>query len=172
MLNNKKLKRNNRSKDYNRRNSYIKNPVTLLENNLNAPTRPETGFVSVGVHTALGALPVENAVVTFYTISESGDEEVIYHLISDRNGRVPNVELPVEYNPTDPLESPKFYFSTYNMRVQAEDYNTFNVQKLRVFPGITTDYTVNLVPLAQNSQNEMKEYNVIIPPSPVDRSNE
>ncbi len=80
-----------------------------------------TGYINVGVYTALGALPVKDAVVTIYTIDEDGEENALYHVVSNINGRVPTMEVPVEYNPENPLESPTFYFSTYNMRVQAID---------------------------------------------------
>lgn len=177
---NKKNNKNNKNKPYRAQNMYNNKNASskkikvanLSVHNLETPAEPETGFISVGVYTALGALPVENAVVTIYIINDEGEEEAIYHLITDENGRVPDIELPVIYNSDDPLESREFYFSTYNMRIQAENYNTFNVQQLRVFPGITTDYNVNLVPVLPGAPNGIKEYNVIIPPSPIDKSNE
>ena len=180
MQNNSRNKKNNRNKLYRAQNMYNNKraspkkvkAVNLPTNNLETPTEPETGYIAVGVYTALGALPVQNAVVTVYIINDEGEEEAIYHLITDENGRVPDIELPAIYDADNPLESSEFYFSTYNMRVQAENYNTFNVQQLRVFPGITTDYSINLVPILPGAPNGLKEYNVIIPPSPIDKSND
>lgn len=137
-----------------------------------APTTPEAGYISVGVYTALGALPVPNAVVTIYTIDESGEENALYHYVTDENGRIPTVALPSYYDPSNPLESPKYYFTTYNMRVQAINYYTVNILDLRVFPGVTTVYRVDLIPVMAGSETDHPERTIIIPPSPIDKSND
>lgn len=133
---------------------------------------PQVGYISVGVYTALGALPVPNAVVTIYTIDESGEENALYHYVTDENGRIPNVALPSFYNPSNPLESPKYYFTTYNMRVQAINYYTVNVLDLRVFPGVTTVYRIDLIPVMAGPETDHPERTIIIPPSPIDKSND
>lgn len=142
------------------------------EINIQIPENAQTGYLNVGVYTALGALPVSNAVITVYIIDENGEEEALYILITDGNGRVQTITLPVAYNPSDPAESPEYYFTNYNMRVEAENYNTFNVRQLRIFPGISTDYNVNLVPVLPGAPSDIKEYDLTIPPMPIDRSNE
>ena len=133
---------------------------------------PETGYINVGVYTALGALPVSDAVVTIYTIDEDGEENAIYHVVSDANGRVPKMELPVEYDPENPLLSPEFYFSTYNMRIQAIGYYTMNVFDVRIYPDVSTNYRAILIPVMAGGLEEESEQNVVIPPIPAEISNE
>ena len=67
--------------------------------------------------------------------------------------------------------SPNFYFSTYNMRVQAIGYYTVNVIDLRVFPNTTTNYNIDLVPVMEGSQEEDLEQTFVIPLIPADISN-
>lgn len=132
----------------------------------------ETGSVSVGVYTASRALPVPDAVVTVFHVDENNDEHVLAHYVTDRNGRIPDIVLPVIYNPTDPMESTEFYFTTYNLRVQAFNYYTQNVLDIRVFPHTTTRFNIDLIPVAAGvPSSEAPEQTIVIPPSPVDFSN-
>lgn len=132
----------------------------------------DVGYISVGVFTASGALPVEDAVVTVYRINSDGEENVIYNVVTDASGQVPTLELPVIYNPRNPLVSPEFYFTTYNLRVQAINYYTFNLLDIRVFPDTTTSFTIDLIPVAVGPGGEAPSRTVVIPPSPIDESNE
>jgi len=126
-------------------------------------TPEEVGYINVGVFTASGALPVPDAVVTLYHTYEDGEQHVLYHFVTDESGLVPVMEVPVEYQgegqPTD-------YFSTYNLRVQAMGYYTYNILDIQVFPNITTNYRINLIPAAQGGNNSMPEQTVVIPRRP------
>jgi len=140
--------------------------------NTQLPEETETGTISVGVYTASRALPVQDAVVTVYHLDESGDEHVLAHYVTDRNGRIPDIILPVVYTPGDPLESAEFYFSTYNLRVQAFNYYTQNMLDIRVFPHTTTRFNIDLIPVAAGvPSGEAPERTIVIPPSPIDFSN-
>lgn len=131
-----------------------------------------TGYLSVGVYTASRALPVEDAVVTVYRLDEDRNEHVLAHYVTDRNGRIPDIALPAIYNPEDPLESPEFYFSTYNFRVQAFNYYTQNFLDIRIFPDTTTRFNVDLIPVAAGVPiGDAPEQTIVIPPSPIDFSN-
>ena len=170
------------NKPYRVRNKLLRKVEALNQNNTpqvnkEAPaneTKPETsvGYLAIGVFTALGALPVPGAVVTIYNYNARGEETALYHLITDENGRVPNVQLPVVYDPTNPLTSPDFYFTTYNMRIQAINYYTVNVLDIRIFPDITTGYRVDLIPVMSGAPVDQREQTIVIPPSPIDKSNE
>ena len=145
----------------------------LNENQLNKESPPvETGFVNVIVNTALGALPIQDAVVTLYVTDQEGNEEALYHLVTDISGKVPKMTLPVVYNPQNPSESLQYFFSTYNLRVQAIGYYTQNIIDIRVFPDIATNYTVTLIPVKQGGDEDGGSRTIVIPPSPVDISNE
>lgn len=167
-----------RTKTYKAHNMIVKKleteapaPAPAVVVDTQEQPQPETGYINVAVYTALGALPVRDAVVTVYTIDENGDENALYHVVSDMNGRVPPMEVPVTYDPDNPLQSEEFYFSTYNMRVQAIGYYTTNIIDLRVFPGIATNYRVILIPVMQGGSEEESQ-TFVIPPTTVDISNE
>jgi len=129
------------------------------------------GHIRVRVSTALGALPVRDAVVTVYLTDEEGEEHALYHLVSDISGQVPLITVPVVYDPSDPRESPEYFFSTYNLRVQAIGYYTQNILDVRVFPDTTTNFNISLVPVMQGGTEEDSR-TIVIPPSPIDISNE
>lgn len=131
----------------------------------------EVGYISVGVFTASGALPVEDAIVTVYTVDNEGEENVISHLITDANGQVPSMELPIYYNALSPLENPEYYFSKYNLRVQAINYYTVNILDFRVFPNTTTNFNIEMIPAAIGPVEISPDMTYVIPPSPVDISN-
>lgn len=140
-------------------------PISQIDDDI------KTGYLSVGVFTALQALPVPDAVVTIYLFDKDDEEEPLYILVTDENGRIPDVELPVSYNPDDPFSSSEYYFTQYNLRVQAINYYTVNVLDVRVFPDITTVYKIDLIPVMAGATKE-PEQTIVIPPSPIDESNE
>lgn len=144
---------------------------TKVNENLYEDIIESTGYINVGVYTALGALPVKDAVVTIYALD--GDEEIaLYILGTDISGRVPRMEVPVFYDETNPLQSPDFYFTTYNMRVQAIGYYNVNVIDLRVFPNTATNYSVVLIPVMEGGTEEESNQTIVIPETPADISNE
>lgn len=131
----------------------------------------EVGYISVGVFTASGALPVEDAVVIVYTTDVYGDEVVLAHLVTDANGQVPIIEVPVVYDRANILESSEYFFSTYNLRVMAINYYTVNILDIRVFPNTTTNYTIDMIPVPAGTTTD-PERTFVIPPSPIDISND
>lgn len=141
----------------------IQSPITVEETTTIQPT---VGSVSVGVFTALGALPVKDAIVTIYLVDQNGEEVVFYYRTTDESGRIPDTNLAVFYDPSNPYVSPEFYFTTYNMRVQAINYYTQNILDFRVFPGVKTNLRVNLLPVIQGEDQETApEQTIVIPPT-------
>lgn len=168
-----------RNKPYVARNKIVKKAEVppelplLNENQLNLEeSNIQHGYVNVGVYTALGALPVKDAVVTVYVTDEKGEERALYHLISDISGRVPKMTLPVVYTPNGPPESSEYYFSTYNLRIQAIGYYTQNILDIRVFPETATNFRIILIPVMHGGNEDEPGQTIVIPPSPVDISNE
>ena len=149
------------------KNMLIKITETLPadENHVREEESAETGYLTVGVFTALGALPVENAVVTVYHSLENGDVDTHAQLITDANGRVPDIELPVLQ---DPSVTSRYYFTNYNLRVMANNYYTVNVLNIRIFPGIKTNYRIDMIPVIAGETGTVPEQTFIIPPSPLD----
>ncbi|WP_313344879.1 carboxypeptidase-like regulatory domain-containing protein [Sedimentibacter sp.] len=139
----------------------------MISKKLEIPTQPEegsVGYISTVVYTASGALPVPDAIITVYNINEAGEENILFHLVTDRSGNSPLITLPVMRGERE------YEFTTYNIRVQAIGYYTTNVLDVRVFPDVTTTYRINLIPTAQGTDKENGQ-TVIIPPIPLDITN-
>ena len=166
------IQKYSKNKPYKAHNMMIKKfEANIVPPSTNEINNIKTGYINVGVYTALGALPVKDAVVTVYVTNEEGDEIALYHVVTDANGRVPRMEVPVFYDDTNPLQSPNFYFTTYNMRIQAIGYYTVNVIDLRVFPDTATNYRVVLIPVMEGGTEEENGQTIVIPPNNVDISN-
>lgn len=149
----------------------LTNNIFSLEQAPEVGTPQKVGYLSISTFTASGALPVAGAVITIYTFDESGEENSLGVYTSDANGQVPLITLPVTYNRLDPLESSEFFFSTYNLRAQAINYYTVNIIDLRIFPDTTTYFQIDMIPAAAGPTRG-PEQTIIIPPSPVDISND
>lgn len=169
---------NNASKPYRALNMVVRKAEEPIENEpINQEeitsedktiNQDEVGYISVRVYTALGALPVPGAVVTIYSKAENGEENAINQLVTDANGNIAHIELPVLLDSIDPSFKSKYYYSTYNMRIQALGYYTVNVLDLRIFPGISTDYKIDLIPAIVESPRKIPEQTIIIPPPPIE----
>lgn len=159
--------RYNMPKPYTAKNMIAKTLETPQLPPNETPESEETGTLSVGVFTALGALPVENASVIVYRVLDEGEVQSYAQQTSDSSGRVPDIMLPVI---RDPLDTSQYYFTTYNLRVLAQNYYTVNVLNLRMFPGIKTNYKIDMIPVVAG-ETGAPEQTFIIPPSPIDNSN-
>nr|WP_300093011.1 hypothetical protein [Sedimentibacter sp.] len=159
--------RYNMPKPYTAKNMMAKTLETPQLPPDETPENEETGTLAVGVFTALGALPVENASVNVYRILEGGEEQSYAQNTTDSSGKVPDILLPVM---RDPLDTSQYYFTTYNMRVIAQNYYTVNVLNFRIFPGIKTNYKVDMIPVVAG-ETGAPEQTFIIPSSPIDNSN-
>jgi len=158
---------------YMARNMLVKKAEILVQQPIidDTTAEAEKGYLALGVFTALGALPVANAAITVYETLVNGEQLTHAQLLSDANGRVPDIELPVTYNPLNPYMSTKYYFTPYNLRVQANNFYTVNVLNLCIFPDIKTSYKIDMIPVIA-VETGVPEQTFVIPPSPIDRSNE
>lgn len=127
------------------------------------------GYIEVSVYTALGALPVENALVTIF-VNEDGQERVITYFRTGNDGQTTPLEVPVEYDPAVPDTDPENYYSTYNVRVAADGYQTAKVKNVQVYPKTKTIMAVNLVPIANGEPLDSPGIDVVIPPRGFDES--
>lgn len=130
----------------------------------------KTGYLLVNTQTALGALPVANASVKVFAVDEKGTEHILVQETTDISGKAPLIELPVIFTPGSPLESYKYFFAIYNMKVEAQGFLTVNVIHLRIFPETTTIYRVDMVPTSPGDKVS-PDKTIIITPNPIDLSN-
>lgn len=140
-----------------------------MSNNLH--NQIEEGTLSVGVFTALQALPVKGAEVIVYDILENGTEHIHAYFVTDENGRIPDIILPIQHDPLRLFGSTVYHYTTYNIRVKAVNFYPVNILNFRLFPNTKTIYTIEMLPIIPGETVHTPEEILVIPPSPIDESN-
>ncbi len=148
---------------YGSRNIYPKRYVNMLENTNN------TGFIRLNIVRQGDKTPVPNATITIYVTSGTERDVPIMHLITTLNPV--RVDLPIAYNLGIQIEGPEYYFSTYNLRVDAFGYFATSVYNIRLFPGITSDFEINMIAISRPEGIPNIEERTDIPPHPRDSLN-
>ena len=107
--------------------------------------RSSVGYLTVMVSTARGAIPLEGATVNIRNDDEE-NSEVIFSLLSDRDGKTPKVSLSTP--PTENSEAPGMApaFSTYNIDVFKEGYIPLFFHNVPIFPGVISIQPAVMVP--------------------------
>ena len=102
-----------------------------------------TAELRVLVTTALGALPLENAIVSVSTApDETGMRTLLYSVTTDSGGMTPSMIL------TTPPRSNSF--AVYTVEISAEGYTPLTALHIAMFSGVPTMLPVALTPLAEN----------------------
>ena len=103
------------------------------------------GYLTVMVTTARGAIPLEGATVNIRN-DDPDSSEMIYSLLSDRDGKTPKVSLPTPpmSNSTSPNNSPAF--ATYNIDVFKNGYTPLYFHNVPIFPSVISVQPAVMVP--------------------------
>ncbi|WP_019228700.1 hypothetical protein [Sedimentibacter sp. B4] len=152
-------------------NNQPLNSSEIILSEFSMQNQIENGALSVGVFTACQALPVKNAEVTVYDILEDGTEHIHARSITDENGRIPDVVLPVQHDSQNLYGRPKYPFTTYNIRVTSDNFYTVNIINFRIFPNVKTSYSINMHPIIPGETVHIPEETLEIPSSIIDGSN-
>lgn len=144
------------SKPYRAKNMII----NILE------TNNGTGFLEVSVFSDQTKEPISGAEVSIYKFivrgvyGEAGDEELIVAYITDENGKVPIIELPVIHEVEVNNGKTDFSRIQYHMNIKASGYNTVTVINMEIFRDQTLVFNVNLAP---DIPGENRSQFIIIP---------
>ena len=107
-----------------------------------------TAELRVLVTTALGALPLENAIVSVSTApDDTGMRTLLYSVTTDSGGMTPVMVLdtPPRSNSLSPGSGPPFA-----VEISAEGYTPLTALHIAMFSGVPTMLPVALTPLAEN----------------------
>lgn len=137
----------------------------------NLQNQIEEGTLSVGVFTALQALPVKGAEVIVYDILENGTEHIHAYFVTDENGRIPDILLPIQHDPLRLFGSTKYHYTTYNMRVKAVNFYPVNIMYLCIFPNLKTIYNIEMLPIIPDETLYTPQEILVMPPSTIDEFN-
>ncbi len=146
-------------------NLYNSKNINSSQSNMPGNIR-NTGFIRFNIINQRGEPPVTNATITIYVTDGMQRDIPIMHLITTINPI--RIELPMAYELGTQIVGPEYNFSTYNIRVDAFGYFANVVYNVRLFPNITTDFDVVMVPIASIGSENTIEERTNIPPHPRD----
>lgn len=105
-----------------------------------------TGYIQVRAYESYAQLPLQNVAITV----TSTDGTAIAMRITDRNGRINPIEVPVpdrdESLSPDPPDRP---FAVLNLYAHKRGYERVESENLQVFAGTTTLQNLEMIPLAE-----------------------
>lgn len=120
----------------------------------------ENGFLKIRVTTGLGKFPLNGAKVTVYA---SPDQTPIQTVMTDENGYCPIITLPVSYNPEIREMDPVYYYTDYSFGVSFNNYYPTATYSVQAFPGITTEFDINMNPVPAIDPLTQRELQTEIP---------
>jgi len=110
---------------------------------------PATGFIQLRAYTSTAQFPLKDVAITV----TSSDGTAIAMRLTDRNGLIVPIELPVpdleESLQPDPQERP---FATVNLYARKQGYEQVESENLQVFADTTTYQNLEMIPLAELPQ--------------------
>ena len=105
-----------------------------------------TGYIQVNAYESFARLPLKDVAVTV----TSEDGTAIALRLTDRNGRITPVEIPVpdlaDSQFPDPPERP---YAVVNLYAHLRGYETVEAENLQVFAGTVTDQDLMMIPLSE-----------------------
>ena len=111
---------------------------------------PATGYIQVHAYTSFAQLPLEDVAITV----TSTDGTAIALRITDRNGQITPIEIPVpdlaESQSPDPPEKP---FASVNLYAHKNGFEQIEAENLQVFANIITDQNLMMIPLSELPQS-------------------
>lgn len=149
---------------YPSRNLYPNLYVNMLETTNS--NMYNTGFMRLNIIKSSDKTPVSNATITIYVTDGLQRDIPVMHLITTINPI--RIELPMANDLGTQIVGPEYDFSTYNLRVDAFGYFARNIYNIRLFPGVTTDFEIELVLVRQIEAQPLIEERLDIPPHPRD----
>lgn len=105
-----------------------------------------TGYIQVNAYESYARLPLKDVAITI----TSEDGTTIAMRLTDRNGQIVPVEIPVpdlaESQSPDPPERP---FAAVNLYAHLRGYEQVESENLQVFANTVTDQDLMMIPLAE-----------------------
>lgn len=107
---------------------------------------PATGYIQVHAYTSFAQLPLEDVAITV----TSTDGTAIAMRLTDRNGQITPIEIPVpdlaESQSPDPGEKP---FANVNLYAHKRGFEQIEAENLQVFADTVTEQNLMMIPLSE-----------------------
>lgn len=105
-----------------------------------------TGYIQVNAYESFARLPLKDVAITI----RSEDGTAIALRLTDRNGQITPVEIPVpdlaESQSPDPPERP---YAVVNLYAHLRGYETVEAENLQIFADTVTDQDLMMIPLSE-----------------------
>ena len=107
---------------------------------------PATGYIQVRAYTSQAQYPLEDVAITI----TASDGTALAMALTDRNGRIPPIPIPVpdrtESLTPDPAERP---YTIVNLYAHKRGYERVESENLQVFADTTTLQNLEMIPLSE-----------------------
>ena len=119
-----------------------------------------TGFLVVRASTALGAIPLEGALVNIRTaadraVSATENGTLVASLRTNRDGLTSRVALPAPSKVLSESPGNELPYAVYDLDVSLDGYATQYFQRLPIFDTITSLQAVEMTPLPEGQRPEL-----------------
>lgn len=146
-------------------NNYDKGYINkVFKTESEVPINRGTGFIELYIFTERGQFAIAGALITVYARKDNNSVQVF----NTSSEAFPiTIGLPIA-NPSGTLiKGPQYYFTTYDMTVEAKNFAPYRINNIRLFENNTMKLDVNLVAIIQG-QFPVPETIINIPPHPRD----
>jgi 5-hydroxyisourate hydrolase-like protein (transthyretin family) len=123
-----------------------------------------TGFMRLHIIDKVTGQDIPYATITVYVTDEERRDIPIMHLVTTINPA--RIELPIANKLGTLIRGPEYDFSTYNISVDIFGYFTNIIYNNRLFPNVTTDFVIEMIPMTQ--PQPIIEERLELPPHPRD----
>lgn len=105
-----------------------------------------TGYITVSAYTSFARIPLQDVAVTV----TSADGTAIAMRLTDRNGQIRPIEIPVpDLAASLTPDSGEIPFTRVNLYARLKGYEQIENKNLQVFAGTTTDQNLEMIPLSE-----------------------
>lgn len=153
----------NKNNDIYNTNNYNKTSISQFQ----VPINQDVGYLEIFVFTERGRYPIPNAIITIY--ARQDNNSVPINNFATETYPI-TVSLPIAHPLGTLIRGPEYYFTTYDVTVEAVGFAPARINNIRLFEGITTNLDINMFELIKG-QYPIPENVVDIPPHPRDSLN-
>ena len=104
------------------------------------------GYITAHAYTSYAQLPIQNVAITV----TAGDGTAIAMRITDRNGLIVPIEVPVpDKSASQSPDTGEIPFTNVNLYARLKGYEQIEIENLQVFADTTTNQNLEMVPLSE-----------------------
>lgn len=114
----------------------------IFMNELQVPINQDLGYLEIFVFTERGRYAIPGAVITIYARQDNNNSVPIHNVATESYPII--VSLPIAHPLGTLIRGPEYYFTTYDLTVEAVGFAPVRVNNVRLFEGITTNLDIDM----------------------------